>query len=86
MNSNLLHEAIKELAHAVLNWLHASDGNDDHRIVAMQGCVDDLLTEARKTPALHDWAEHVLAVVDAQIPPELRVKIDGNHADLFEQQ
>jgi hypothetical protein len=77
MDSNLLHEAIKELAHAVLNWLHASDGNDDHRIVAMQGCVDDLLTEARKTPALHDWAEHVLAVVDAQIP---------DHADLFEQQ
>jgi hypothetical protein len=86
MDSNLLHEAVKELAHAVLNWLHASDGNDDHRIVAMSEGVHDLLTEARKTPALHDWAEHVLAVVDAQIPEDLRVIIDGNHADLFEQQ
>jgi hypothetical protein len=56
MDSNLLHEAVKTLVDAVRDFLNADDGCDDDRIVAMGEGVHNVLTEAQKTPALHDWA------------------------------
>jgi hypothetical protein len=50
-------KAVKGLIDAVRDFLHADDGCDDDRIVAMSEGVRDVLTEARKTPTLHKWAE-----------------------------
>jgi hypothetical protein len=65
MDSNLLHEAIKSLVDAVRAFLNADDGNDYDRITAMSEGVHDVLTEARKTPALHDWAVEVTATEES---------------------
>ena len=60
-DSKLL-DAVKKLVVAVRDFLNADDGNDDDRIEAMSEGVQDVLTEARKTPVLHDW-------LDGLVPP-----------------
>jgi len=65
MDSNLLHEAVKALVDAVRNFLNADDGCDDDRIEAMSKGVHDVLTEARKTPALHGWAVEATATEES---------------------
>jgi hypothetical protein len=50
-------DAVKNLTTAVLDFLNASDGNDDHRIVDMSENVRNVLNQARKIPALRTWAE-----------------------------
>jgi hypothetical protein len=54
-------KAVKDLVAAVRDFLHADDGCDNDRIVAMGEGVRDVLTAARKTPALHEWADRMLA-------------------------
>jgi len=63
-DSKLL-EAVKTLVDAVRAFLNADDGFDDARIQAMSEGVHDVLTEARKTPALHDWAVEATATEES---------------------
>ena len=60
MNPELL-GAVKELVDAVRDFLHADDGCDDDRIIAIGTGVHGVLTAARKTPTLHKWANRILA-------------------------
>ena len=50
-------DAVKSLTIAVLDFLGASDGLDDHRIANMNASVFSVLDEASKNPALKLWAE-----------------------------
>jgi hypothetical protein len=63
-DSKLL-EAVKTLVDAVRDFLNADDGNDYDRIEAMSEGVHDVLTEAQKTPALHDWAVEATATEES---------------------
>jgi hypothetical protein len=63
-DSKLL-DAVKKLVVAVRDFLNADDGNDDDRIEAMSEGVHDVLTEARKTPALHGWAVEATATEES---------------------
>jgi hypothetical protein len=49
--------AVQNLTTAVLDFLNADDGNDDPRVENMMGAVRSVLDEARKIPALKNWAE-----------------------------
>ena len=50
-------DAVQQLTTAVLDFLYADDGNDDPRIESMSATVASVLDEARKIPALKNWAE-----------------------------
>jgi hypothetical protein len=51
--------AVKNLTITMLDFLYASDGNDDHRIEAMAEDVFVMLHRARENPALKTWAEEI---------------------------
>jgi len=53
-------EDVKQLAEAVQGFLRNDDGIDDGYIENM-GIVWDVLQKAREIPALHDWADRLLA-------------------------
>jgi len=50
-------DTVKELADAVLGFLHEDSGNDDYHIENMGLTVRSVLVEARRIPALRAWAE-----------------------------
>ena len=52
-------DAVKSLTTAVNNFLQADDGCDDHRIENMSATVANILSKARKIPALKNWAENL---------------------------